>query len=61
MEEKKSNCKKKEAEILLQRRKPDHSGQMISVPYQILDNPLRLSPSDWSVVVIVHSHVIHNI
>jgi len=47
VEEKKSNCKKKETEVMLQRRKTDQNGQMATVPYQILDNPLRLTASDW--------------
>ena len=47
MEEKKS--KKREAEVMLQRKKPDHEhpGQTITIPYQIMDNPLRMGPADW--------------
>ena len=60
VEEKKTNCKRKETEVLLQRRKPDPSGQMASVPYQVLDNPLRLTPSDWWVCTAsCCDHVIH--
>lgn len=47
VEEKKSNCKKRETEVMLQRRRTDQSGQMVAVPYQVLDNPLRLTASDW--------------
>jgi len=51
MEEKRSSSKKREAEVMLQRKKPDHEhpGQTITIPYQILDNPLRLGPADWYV------------
>lgn len=38
---------------MLQRRKADQSGQTTTVPYQVLDNPLRLTPSDWKRVVAV--------
>ena len=47
MEEKKNSNKKRETEVILQRRKADCSGQVTTIPYQILDNPLRLTPSDW--------------
>ena len=51
VEEKKSSGKKREAEVMLQRKKPDHDqpGQTITIPYQIIDNPLRLGPADWYV------------
>jgi len=51
MEEKRSSSKKREAEVMLQRKKPDyeHPGQTITIPYQILDNPVRLGPADWYV------------
>lgn len=51
VEEKKSSGKKREAELMLQRKKPDHDhpGQTITIPYQIIDNPLRLGPADWYV------------
>lgn len=38
------NCEqKRENEILIQRRKPDNT----TVPYRIIDNPLKLSPEEW--------------
>lgn len=38
------NCdQKRENEILIQRRKPDNT----TVPYRIIDNPLKLSPEEW--------------
>lgn len=46
---------------MLQRRKADQSGQTTTVPYQVLDNPLRLTPSDWWVSTsLLYNHVMHN-
>lgn len=44
---------------MLQRRKAD---QGVTVPYQVLDNPLRLTPSDWLVCMctVYIDHVVHN-
>ena len=39
----KSCDQRRDNEVLIQRRKPDNS----TVPYRIIDNPLKLSPEDW--------------
>lgn len=39
----KSCDQRRENEVLIQRRKPDNT----TVPYRIIDNPLKLSPDDW--------------
>uniref|UniRef100_A0A7E4WE24 CDC73_C domain-containing protein n=1 Tax=Panagrellus redivivus TaxID=6233 RepID=A0A7E4WE24_PANRE len=48
-EEKKRNNPRKENEVLIHRRK--ENGQ--TVPYRIVDNPLRLTEDEWSRVVAV--------
>lgn len=40
-----SNDQRRENEVLIQRRKPDNT----SVPYRVIDNPLKLSSDDWYV------------
>ncbi|XP_050389977.1 parafibromin [Patella vulgata] len=48
-EEKKSQGTKRDNEVLIQRRKPGG----LTVPYRIIDNPLKLTPDDWDRVVAV--------
>ncbi|KAL7298159.1 parafibromin [Trichogramma pretiosum] len=48
-EEKRKQGARRENEILLQRRKDGG----LTVPYRIVDNPLKLTPSDWERVVAV--------
>ncbi|XP_013777733.1 parafibromin-like [Limulus polyphemus] len=48
-DEKKNQGCKRENEILIQRRKDGG----FTVPYRVIDNPLKLSPSDWDRVVAV--------
>jgi len=48
-DEKKAQGAKRDNEILLQRRKEGG----LTVPYRIIDNPGKLSPSDWARVVAV--------
>lgn len=43
MEEKKAQGAKRDNEVLLQRQKPGAS----TVPYRVIDNPLKLLPEDW--------------
>ncbi|OTF77690.1 hypothetical protein BLA29_003418 [Euroglyphus maynei] len=40
---------RRENEILIQRRKPDNT----TVPYRIIDNPLKLTQDEWNRVVAV--------
>lgn len=47
--QKKAQGVKRENEILLQRRKQGN----LTVPYLVIDNPLRLKPDDWDRVVAV--------
>ena len=46
MEEKRSQGVKRDNEVLLQRMKP---GTSLTVPYRVIDNPVKLAPEDWSV------------
>ncbi len=39
----KGSDQRRENEILIQRRKPDNT----TVPYRVIDNPLKLTPDDW--------------
>ena len=39
----KNSDQRRENEILIQRRKADNT----TVPYRVIDNPLKLSPDDW--------------
>ncbi|OWF44257.1 parafibromin-like [Mizuhopecten yessoensis] len=48
-EEKKAQGTKRDNEVLIQRRKAGN----LTVPYRIIDNPLKLSPDDWDRVVAV--------
>ncbi|ELU13919.1 hypothetical protein CAPTEDRAFT_183964 [Capitella teleta] len=48
-EEKKAQGTKRDNEVLLQRHKPGG----LTVPYKIIDNPLKLSTDDWDRVVAV--------
>ncbi|KAF7496501.1 hypothetical protein SSS_03276 [Sarcoptes scabiei] len=45
----KSCEQRRENEILIQRRKPNNT----TVPYRIIDNPLKLTPDEWNRVVAV--------
>lgn len=47
-EEKKSQGARRDNEILIHRQRNG-----ISVPYRVIDNPLKLSPADWERVVAV--------
>lgn len=47
-EQKKAEGGKRDNEVLIQRQR---NGQ--TVPYRIVDNPAKLSPSDWDRVVAV--------
>lgn len=47
-DEKKSQGIKRENEVLVQRRK-----EGVTVPYRVIDNPLKLAPDDWERVVAV--------
>lgn len=44
----KSSDQKRESEILIQRRKPDNT----TVPYRVIDNPLKLAPDEWFVTLL---------
>ncbi|ESP00596.1 hypothetical protein LOTGIDRAFT_186348, partial [Lottia gigantea] len=48
-EDKRAQGTKRDNEVLIQRRKPGG----LTVPYRIIDNPLKLSPDDWERVVAV--------
>lgn len=48
MEQKKQEGAKRDNEVLLHRQRNG-----VSVPYRIVDNPAKLSPSDWDRVVAV--------
>ncbi|XP_046675123.1 parafibromin-like isoform X1 [Homalodisca vitripennis] len=48
-EEKKAQGAKRENEVLLQRRK----NGLLTVPYRVIDNPMKLTPYDWDRVVAV--------
>ncbi|KAK3590593.1 hypothetical protein CHS0354_001618 [Potamilus streckersoni] len=48
-EEKKAKGAKRDNEVLIQRRKPNGT----TVPYRIIDNPLKLQAEDWDRVVAV--------
>lgn len=48
-EEKKSSGAKRDNEVLLQRRKDG----VLTVPYRVIDNPQKLTNSDWDRVVAV--------
>ncbi|GJQ77292.1 putative recruitment of 3'-end processing factors to RNA polymerase II holoenzyme complex [Trypoxylus dichotomus] len=48
VEQKKAEGARRDNEVLLQRQKNG-----ISVPYRVVDNPAKLSPSDWDRVVAV--------
>lgn len=48
VEQKKAEGARRDNEVLLQRQKNG-----ISVPYRVMDNPAKLSPSDWDRVVAV--------
>ena len=54
-EDKKKGGAKRASEVVIHRRKshPHHLDQTISIPYRITDNPLRLSPSEWSVIMLL--------
>lgn len=47
-EKRKSGCKKT-SDLTIYRKKPDpaHTGQTISKPFRVTDNPLKLSIHDW--------------
>ncbi|KAF7266046.1 cell division cycle 73 hyrax isoform X2 [Rhynchophorus ferrugineus] len=47
-EQKKAEGGRRDNEVLIQRRKSDQT-----VPYRVVDNPAKLSPSDWDRVVAV--------
>ncbi|RWS30030.1 parafibromin-like protein [Leptotrombidium deliense] len=49
VEKKTSSDQKREDDILIQRRKQDNT----TVPYRVIDNPLKLSGDDWQRVVAV--------
>jgi len=44
VEEKRTQGVKRDNEVLLQRMKP---GGSLTVPYRVIDNPLKLAPDDW--------------
>jgi len=44
VEEKRTQGVKRDNEVLLQRLKP---GGSLTVPYRVIDNPLKLAPEDW--------------
>ena len=44
VEEKRTQGAKRDNEVLLQRMKP---GGSLTVPYRVIDNPLKLAPDDW--------------
>jgi len=44
VEEKRTQGARRDNEVLLQRVKP---GGSLTVPYRVIDNPLKLSPEDW--------------
>jgi len=44
VEEKRTQGVKRDNEVLLQRMKP---GGSLTVPYRVIDNPLKLAPEDW--------------
>ena len=48
-EEKKTSGVKREVEMIIHRKKPHPTqpGQSLSIPYRVLDNPLRLTPQEW--------------
>lgn len=48
MEQKKQEGAKRDNEVLLHRQRNG-----VSVPYRVVDNPAKLSPSDWDRVVAV--------
>lgn len=50
VEEKRTQGAKRDNEVLLQRMKP---GGSLTVPYRVIDNPLKLAPEDWDRVVAV--------
>ncbi|KAL5483780.1 hypothetical protein EMCRGX_G020194 [Ephydatia muelleri] len=54
-EEKKTSGVKREVEMIIHRKKPHPTqpGQSLSIPYRVIDNPLRLSPQEWKQVVAV--------
>ena len=43
--ESKNSDQRRESDILIQRKKADNT----TVPYRVLDNPLKLTPEDWFV------------
>ena len=51
-DDKKKSGAKRSNEVIIHRRKPHphNVGQTISIPCRITDNPLRLSPSEWSAI-----------
>jgi parafibromin len=49
VEEKRLQGAKRDNEVLLQRMKPGS----LTVPYRVIDNPLKLAPEDWDRVVAV--------
>jgi len=44
VEDKRTQGAKRDNEVLLQRMKP---GGSLTVPYRVIDNPLKLAPEDW--------------
>ncbi|MBN3271451.1 CDC73 protein, partial [Polyodon spathula] len=56
-EEKKKQGFQRENEVLLQRRKdvvqPGGTNLSVTVPYRVIDQPLKLAPQDWDRVVAV--------
>jgi len=44
VEEKRTQGVKRDNEVLLQRMK---TGGSLTVPYRVIDNPLKLAPEDW--------------
>ncbi|MGH0167710.1 UNVERIFIED_CONTAM: hypothetical protein FKN15_053642, partial [Acipenser sinensis] len=56
-EEKKKQGLQRENEVLLQRRKdvvqPGGTNLSVTVPYRVIDQPLKLAPQDWDRVVAV--------
>ncbi len=54
-EDKKKGGAKKVSDLIVQRKKPHPSipGQTITAPFKVTDNPLRLKPEEWLVLLCV--------
>ena len=58
-DEKKTQGARRENEVLIQRRKeitqaqaaPGATPTTVTVPYRVIDNPARLQPNDWCVLL----------